>query len=187
MPSYSDTHGDPTSRWHHQPVHLFRPNQTYIVTAATLHKERFFRGDDRTALLHDMLLELAGKYGWSLQAWAVFSNHYHWIGVAPEDAASLKKFVNHLHSATAIAVNKLDNTPGRKIWFEYWDTCLSYENSYYPRLKYVHHNPVHHGLVEVAGNYPYCSARWFVMNAEASFKSKVESYDCSRLNIQDDY
>jgi hypothetical protein len=26
-------------RWHHQPAHLFHPNSTYFLTAATLHKE----------------------------------------------------------------------------------------------------------------------------------------------------
>lgn len=118
-----------TLRWHHRPEHVFVPDTAYIVTAGTLHKEHFFRDEDRLRLLHDTLLELAKHYGWNLQAWAVFSNHYHWIGIAPEDAASLRKFVSHLHTKTASEVNKLDEKPGRKVWFQYWDTCLTYEQS----------------------------------------------------------
>jgi len=79
--------------WHHSPAHLLLPNVTYMVTAGTLHKEHFFRDSSRLRMLHDLLLDLAQRYGWQLQAWAVFSNHYHWIGAAPEEATTLKTFV----------------------------------------------------------------------------------------------
>ena len=42
-----------------------------------------------------------------------------------------------------------------------WDRELTFEKSYLARLNYVHHNPVHHKLVPVTGEYAWCSARWF--------------------------
>ncbi|MGZ3632738.1 MAG: hypothetical protein ACXWM7_00200 [Parachlamydiaceae bacterium] len=36
--------------------------------------------------LHSLLLELARKYGWNLEAWAIFSNHYHFIAQSPLEA-----------------------------------------------------------------------------------------------------
>jgi putative transposase len=69
-----------------------------MVTGATCHKVHFFKMDARLRFLHESLLDVAHHYGWNLQAWAVFPNHYHFIGVAPEDATSLKLMVQHLHS-----------------------------------------------------------------------------------------
>ena len=42
----------------------------------------------RLEFLHDSLLGLAEEYGWNLQAWAVFSNHYHFVAMSPPDAES---------------------------------------------------------------------------------------------------
>jgi putative transposase len=81
----------------------------------------------------------------------------------------------------------MDGTPGRKVWFQYRDTCLSYETSYFARLNYVHNNPVKHGLVAVAHQYPYCSAAWFEANTEPSYRAKVESFGWERVNVPDEF
>lgn len=162
-------------------------NATYMVTAGTLHKEHFFSDSARLRLLHELLLDLATKYNWQLQAWAVFSNHYHWVGVAPEDATMLRTFVSHLHTATASAINKLDQATGRKVWFQYWDTCLTSEKSYLARLNYVHNNAVHHQVVPVAEQYEFCSAKWFAANADSIFRRKVASFRHDHLNFLDDF
>jgi len=173
--------------WHHSPLHAFEPRTTYMVTAGTYGKAHFFKGEEKCRFLHDRLLGLAERYSWNLQAWAVFSNHYHWIGVSPEDARTLKKFVAHLHTETSSFVNKLDGTPGRRVWFEYWDTCLTFENSYFPRLNYVHNNAVKHGIVELASNYPFCSAAWFEDKAEPGFVRKVKTFGCGEVKVKDEF
>ena len=142
-----------TRPWHHRPAHLFLPSATYMVTAGTLRKEHFFRDPSCLRMLQGLLLDLAEEYGWQLQAWAVFSNHYHWVGAAPADATNLKTFISHLHTASAREINQLDGTKGRKVWFQYWDTCLTIESSHLARLNYVHNNAVHHKLVPVAEQY----------------------------------
>lgn len=166
---------------------MFEPGTAYIVTAGTYKKEHFFRGAGRCDALQASLLNLAGKYRWNLQAWAIFSNHYHWIGISPENAESLKRFVSHLHTETARHINKSDDTPGRKVWFDYWDTCLTFENSYFARLNYVHNNPVKHGLVQSAIDYTFCSAAWFNTFAEPGFLAKVQSYGHEKVKVRDDF
>jgi putative transposase len=99
-----------------------------------------------------------------LEAWAIFSNHYHVVGHSPADqdtAKNLSRMLGLLHEKTAKWVNKLDDASARKIWHNYRETRLTYEKSYLARLNYVHQNPVKHGLVPVANQYPWCSARWF--------------------------
>lgn len=158
-----------------------------MVTAGTLHKQRLFHDIVRLRFLYDLLLDLAEKYGWQLQAWAVFNNHYHWIGVSPADATSSKKFVGTLHTKSATEMNSLDNTPGRKVWFQYWDTCLTLEKSYLSRLNYVHNNAIHHKIVTVAEQYEFCSARWFAANTDSGLRRKVASFRYDRLNVPDDF
>jgi len=138
-------------------------------------------------MLHDKLLELADLYGWALQAWSVFSNHYHFVAISPEDASSLRVLIRRLHSASAIAVNRGDHTEGRRVWFQYWDTGITYEKSYLARLNYVHQNAVRHGVVPVANQYPWCSAAWFERTADPAFARVVYSFGTDRVNVRDDF
>jgi len=173
--------------WHHSPLHIFIPNTMYIVTGSTLYKKHLFRGNKRLAILQDTLFEVVGEYNWLLQTWAVFSNHYHFIAKSPENAKSLKPMIQRFHSQSARQLNDLDNTSSRNVWFQYWDTCLTYEKSYYARLNYVNNNPVKHGLVKNAEQYPFCSATWFKAQADPGFRKKVESSKYDRVKIMDDF
>jgi putative transposase len=84
----------------------------YMVTAATLHKEHLFVGTDRLDLLEHELLSLAKQYEWQLQAWAAFSNHYHFVGRSHEEKFRLKEFLSHLHS-----------NAGRELEASLWQHC----------------------------------------------------------------
>jgi putative transposase len=176
-----------SSRWHHSPMHLFVPNMMYMVTASTLGKQHIFRGDDRLQILQDALFEVVEVYEWKLQAWAIFSNHYHFIAKAPENATTLKKMIQRLHSQTSHVVNRLDSMGGRQVWFQYWDTCLTFEKSYYARLNYVHNNAVKHGLTEVASRYQFCSASWFETHADEVLRKKVALFAYDQVKVEDDF
>ncbi len=171
--------------WPHAPVHLFVPNAFYIVTASTVYKQRFFDTVAKLTLLQDTLFEVMLAYEFELQAWALFPNHYHVVVRTPEDGASLRRVIQRLHSQSARAVNEMDGTPGRRVWFQYWDTCLTYERSYYARLNYVHNNAVKHRLVLAAEDYPFCSAAWFRSLAAPEFRDKVNAAAYDHINVPD--
>jgi len=173
--------------WPHAPVHRLSEQGVYIVTAGTYRKEHHFGERRRLRMLQDRFFELADKYGWHLDAWAFFSNHYHFVGHSPEKAESLRTFLSALHTLTAQDVNRTDETPRRKVWYQYFDSRLTYEKSYLARLNYVHNNAVHHGLVRVATDYPWCSARWFEKHAKPSFRKTVASFKTDRISVVDGY
>jgi putative transposase len=176
-----------TIPWHHSPPHRFIPGLTYMITGATLNKEPFFHGPDRLKYLQEQLLATLKNHGWIVQAWAVFANHYHFIAIAPETEASLSGLIKELHSITAHEANRLDLVCGRQVWYQYWDTCLTFEKSWLARLNYVNNNAVHHGLVANPTNYPYCSATWFEQKVDPGFRGKVNSFPYDRLRIRDDF
>ena len=157
-----------------------------MVTGATVNKEHFFATAEKLSLVEEELLTLAKDYRWQLEAWAVFVNHYHFVGRSSEEG-SLKKFLQHLHSNTARKTNLLDDTAGRQVWYNFWDKKLTYERSYLARLNYVHQNAVKHGLVLVANQYPWCSASWFERTATPATIKTIYSFKVDQLKIDDDY
>ena len=173
--------------WAHAPSHLFIPGSAYIVTAGTYSKALYFDTADKRDFLLESLFEEARAWNWNLEAWAVMANLYHFVARAPEDAKSLQRMIGALHSKTAIELNKRDETPGRKVWFQYRDTCLTNERSYFARLNYVHHNPVKHGIVREAVAYRWCSMAWFRKRSAAwdSPDGALTSFD--RVKIDDDF
>jgi putative transposase len=137
--------------------------------------------------LHHLLLELASKYGWNLEAWAIFSNHYHFIAQSPADSKTLKKFITHLHASSARHINLKDNVPGRKVWHEFWETQITFQRSYLARLNYVMQNPVKHKMVERASDYQWCSANWFKKHASKSYYKSVVSLNIDSVHMMDEF
>jgi len=174
-------------QWHHSPAHMFVPGSTYMVTAATYGKQPFFDTAAKKDLLLAELFEQTKHYGWQLEAWAILNNHYHFVGKGGENAADLSRLIKRVHSETAVRINEMDGTPGRKVWFQYWDSCLTHEKSYLARLHYVHQNPVKHRVAKDAEAYPWCSMGWFLREAEGGFRRTVLSFKCDSVNVLDDF
>ena len=141
----------------HTPPHYFTPNAMYMVTGSIVYKQHLLFENKYKEFFLTTLFEKANLLGWNLEAWAILHNHYHFISQAPENPTILTKLIRQVHSITGIQFNRWDNAPGRQVWQNYWDTCITYEKSYLARLRYVHENPVKHGLVDNAMDYPYCS------------------------------
>ena len=173
--------------WPHAPVHRLDSDGIYMVTAATLHKDRFFADSGKLTLLEGALLSLAKHYQWQLEAWAVFSNHYHLVARRKDESASLRKLLKHLHSDSARELNRIDGKIGRRVWFNFWDTKLTHERSYLARLNYVHQNAVKHGLVAMANQYRWCSATWFERTVSPATVKTIYSFKTDKLNIFDDF
>lgn len=130
---------------------------------------------------------MAKQFEVVLEAWAVFSNHYHFVAHTTTPVNPLAKLIAELHANTATVVNCQDGTPGRQVWFNFWETQLTFEKSYFARLNYVHHNAVKHGLVALANQYRWCSAAWFERTATSAQRKTIYSFKFDRLKIDDDY
>ena len=110
----------------------------------------------------DAFYKAAGIYEWLIIAWVVLDNHYHAIVRAPASPETLSKFVGSYHKFTARDWNDRDHLKGRKIWWNYWDTCIRSERDFVNRLKYVFWNPVKHGLITTPEDYPFSNYKEFM-------------------------
>jgi putative transposase len=181
---------EPSIPWPHAPTHLLAEGGTFFVTASTLDRVHHFRGPARLRVLHRGLLTVARDFGWRLEAWAVFSNHYHFVAHSPPeatDAASLTAMLKILHVKTSGWLNRLDKAPERRVWFNYRDTRLTHQRSYLARLNYVHQNPVKHGLVPVANQYPWGSAAWFERTASPAQVKSIYRFKTDKVVVPDEF
>jgi putative transposase len=186
-PSQGDSKLPQSKDWPHAPLHQFIEGGLFMVTAGTLGKEHIFRGPERLDLLERRLLNLGLQYRWQFEAWAVFANHYHFIARRFPDSAPLNKLCRHLHGDTARTVNHLDKSGGRQVWFQFWDSVITFQTSYLARLNYVHQNAVKHGLVPVANQWRWCSAAWFERTSPAATVKTIYGFKTDRLEVVDDF
>ncbi len=173
--------------WPHAPMHSLSEQGIYMVTAGTYNKEVLLNTPEKLTVVRDMLFKYATHFQWRLQAWAIMGNHYHFIAISPECADSLKELISRLHEYSAKKLNRIDEAPRRKVWHNYWDSRITHQTSYFARLRYVHQNPVHHGLINNATNYRWCSQAWMEHNSECSFINTLARFKTDRLSVSDEF
>jgi putative transposase len=145
----------------YNPPHLFVADTLYMLTASIYEKDHLMKSSQRKIEWRDAFHEAARIYQWEIIAWVVLHNHYHAILRSPERADNLCKFVNSYHKCTARRWNQEDGLRGRKVWWNYWDTCIRSEHDYFNRIQYVFWNPVKHGLVVNPGDYHFSNYKSF--------------------------
>ena len=121
--------------WPHSPVHRLGETGAYMVTAATYRQQSLFGSRSGLDMLCEGLFGVATEFLWELQAWAVMPNHYHFVALSPASPGTLVSLIRKLHSITARALNDENATPGRRVWFQYWDSHITFERAYLARLK----------------------------------------------------
>jgi len=173
--------------WPHAPPHRLGESGVYFVTARTRQARQLFDTPERRDWFQDLLFTLLRESGWTLEAWAVLSNHYHLVAHSPaEGAAGLGPAVQRLRSQATKRLNVEDGTPGRtRLWQNYRETQLTYQRSYLARLNYVHQNPRHHGLVPVASLWPWCSAAAFEAAVTPAWARTVASFSFDQIARED--
>ncbi|HSI73235.1 MAG TPA: transposase [Fimbriimonas sp.] len=173
--------------WPHAPSRSIAVPGAYIVTSGTYQKVKLCDTEEKLELLTTVLLSSLEDTGWQLQAWSVFANHYHFVGISPDTGLGLTRLMRRIHGISARELNRMDGTLGRTVWYRCWDTKITSSSAHYARLAYVHRNPVKHGLVEDAVHYRWCSAKWLEEQGEPSFVNTIYSFKTDHVKVYDDF
>jgi len=140
----------------HHPPHLFVDNCVYFVTGATIGKLRAFRKDNQKQVFLEVLNKSIDKFHIELMVWILLDNHYHML-IRLVRGHIIRTFIQNLHSNSSRLLNRLENQPGRKLWWNYWERCMRNEANLYTHLNYIHHNCVKHGYIEDIQDYKWSS------------------------------
>jgi len=175
-------------KYQHNPPHLFIPNAKYFVTSSTLGKYPYLRSDDaKWATLHYLKKSLE-YFNWELEDWVILDNHIHIMINAPEDSTTLSQLFKNFHRFTANWLSKHNIRKVREKYFHnFWDTCITYENSYFSRLHYIWYNPVKHNYVDSPEKWEFGSYYFRYKEEMKEMNKIIESYPIYRLKIEDDF
>jgi len=138
--------------WPHSPPHRTLEKGTYMITGGTIYKQSYFNSPEKLDLLLNTIFESAESFKVQIEAWAVMSNHYHLI-LTSDVENTVPSLVSKIHGLSAIRFNKIDKAAERRIWYNYWDSSITYQESYFARLNYVNKNPEFHKIINKAEDY----------------------------------
>jgi len=123
----------------------------------------FFVDDDRRVFL-ELLGRACGRFGLTVQAYCLMTNHLHLVATPrePHSLAEAMKWVNQLY---AQYVNRLQRRSGH-LWQDRFFSCALDERHFWTAARYLERNPVRAGLVRRAWRWPWSSAAAHVGQAK---------------------
>jgi putative transposase len=116
-------------------------------------------------VLRDAVRQAQNRAPFHIDAWVVLPDHMHCLWTLPDDNVDFSGRWN------AIKINFSRKIPGgeyrsvsralrreRGIWQRrFWEHTIRDEGDYAAHVYYIHFNPVKHGLVECAADWPFSS------------------------------
>ena len=78
--------------WPHAPPHHLDSAGIYFLTARARDQKHLLGDDFMKDWFQETFFQLAGDFGWKLEAWAILSNHYHFVAnipLGPEGGAEI--------------------------------------------------------------------------------------------------
>jgi putative transposase len=173
----------------HNPPHLFLPNLKYFITASTYKRNSYFSHTKAKEILLESIVKGFGQENWIIEDWVILDNHYHIMAQASDHAYRLPKIIKEIHRFSALRLKRyFERLNSVKIvWYNYWDTCITYENSYFARLNYIWNNPVKHGYVKNPIEWKFGSYYHRFKNESEYLTQIRKKYPSDRINIDDNY
>jgi len=170
----------------HNPPHLFRKDSKYFITAATYKRIRFFQTDQFKQILLDSILTTFTKFNWIIEDWVILDNHYHLMTDVKSNPTDLSRIIRNIHRYTAIEIRKINPIAilAEKIWYNYWDTCITFEKSYLACLNYIWNNPVKHEYVENHEEWKFGSYYERYKNNPDYLKVIASENPCNKLDLE---
>ncbi|MEZ2575557.1 REP-associated tyrosine transposase [Buttiauxella ferragutiae] len=103
--------------------------------------------------LRQALGKVKERYPFEINAWVVLPDHMHCIWTLPSDDS------NYSQRWRAIKKAFTKSLPGNPtVWQKrFWEHCIKDDRDYAAHVDYVYINPVKHGFVKTACEWPYSS------------------------------
>ena len=114
-------------------------------------------------LLRDAVREVRARAPFHIDAWVVLPDHMHCIWTLPPHGADFSGRWRELKKSFSKALPPTERrSPVRRrrgergIWQRrFWEHTIRDDRDYASHMDYVHFNPVQHGLVDHAADWPY--------------------------------
>jgi putative transposase len=154
------------------------PNCPHHVIQRGNRKQTVFFSEEDRSLYLKLLDRQCRKWGISILAYCLMSNHVHLIAV-PHSARSFARGFGEAHRQYTTIINIRQNWKGF-LWQGRFISFPLEEKHAYAAVRYVERNPVRAGIVDSAEKFPWSSARAHVLD----IRDPLLSENKKLLNIE---
>jgi putative transposase len=130
------------------------PGIYHVTTRGNNKRVIFLDDDDRLAFIR-LLNRLSTKYGWTIYAYCLMTNHYHLL--IRIDERGMSRGLCELNSRYALLFNQMHVRVNHLFGKRYWSEQIESDERFRRACRYVVRNPVEAGLVEHPADYVWSS------------------------------
>jgi len=153
-----------------RPLRIAFPNAVYHVTSRGNERRAIFRTIGDRVMFLKLLAEATKRFGWSISAWVLMTNHFHLVIKTPEP--NLSQGMQWLNGSYAIWFNSKHKRWGH-LFGSRFNAVLVESEAYFTRLlRYVVLNPVRAGMVARPEAY-----RWSSYSATVGLEKAPDWFD----------
>lgn len=147
---------------------------SYFFTVVTFGRQPILTGEHVRIALREGIQEVRQSLPFTIEAWVLLPDHLHTIWTLPDNDdnfasrwAVIKRIVSK-HSASQNVVGRPISDSHKKrgeerIWQRrFWEHLIRDELDLHRHIDYIHWNPVKHGYVKRAIDWPYSTFHQFV-------------------------
>ncbi len=144
---------------------LWVPGGTYFFTVNLLERHNNDLLVRHVRLLRECVEKEKQRRPFKLLAWVILPEHMHWLWQLPENDCDFATRWRRIKTDFSLRIPKTERrTPTRVergergIWQRrYWEHQIRDERDLLTHIEYIHLNPVKHGYVQEASDWPHSS------------------------------
>lgn len=145
------------------------PGGTFFFTVVTWQRRPLFAQDSARTILRKAFQLTRERYPFRLDEICLLPDHLHCIWTLPEGESNYSirwGFLKSWFSRQFLASNTISSIPNESrkkrreaaIWQRrFWEHAIRDEEDYIRHAEYIHNNPIKHGFVERAVDWPWSS------------------------------
>ncbi|MEK9149534.1 MAG: transposase [Candidatus Desantisbacteria bacterium] len=150
---------------------LYREGGIYFFTVVTYKRRRILIEEDNINLLRCAFKEAIKQHPFEIKAIVVLPDHLHCVWTLPlndlDFSVRWKKvktiFSRDYKGSLPEKSESMLDKQEKGVWQRrFWEHCIRDQDDYKRHLDYIHYNPVKHGLVSKAIDWPYGSFKQYV-------------------------
>jgi putative transposase len=147
---------------------------TYFFTVVTAHRRNILIEPEARDALRETISSVRNEYPFKVEAWVLLPDHLHCIWTLPEGDADFSKRWGLIKAGfskrtrSVFYEENLRSSSRRRhkestVWQRrFWEHRIRDEQDFERHVNYIHYNPVKHGLVKRARDWPYSTFHRYV-------------------------
>lgn len=137
----------------------FVPGGCYFFTVVTYQRKPVFAEGARVELLREALRAVRRQRPFEIQAMVVMPEHLHAVWQLPKgDSDYSRRWREIKHFVSSRIAAPVNHRGEKAVWQRrFWEHTIRDEQDWGRHVDYVHYNPVKHGRVTAARDWPYSS------------------------------